>query len=542
MPDQKPLDEWLEQLLLIQRYFDQDLSDRELQDFNRSLQASEAFRQLFVDYSRHCSAMQEVLGLQSICSLDLSQEVSSNEDSGAFEAQTLAVLHEAEEKAEPDFALLNKPAFETPSAQADQHPVTARELWSLAGYLASKGLRTKAGVIGSIAAVLVLGVVLLLVILPQGDTPITPETAVSTPNEPDQVSPANPTTNAIVATLTAEHEAVWDRQPGQELYAGQRFTLSDGFAEITTERGAIALLEAPCTIEMIHDNAIRLERGRLVGTVETERAKGFLVRTPLMDVVDLGTRFGVETDPAGTSSAVYVFDGLVQASLLYTDGGPSDVVRLKADQSLVARAGQGLARADIDPARFISDPAVLPYLIETGETARFLGMDRPSSLMPEALESSQWMHVVLEKTGVNVAESLTAGITEPGTYRSFVGPGDPVAYEGRVDSYLAHLDPVGKEKPVTLSGEITFPRPIVAVLVNGEQLIETDSMFANPGTQLYRDPAMPFGLDGGHADVQPGQTDELVLSKDRRTLRYRLFALEPFDEFRVLIEAAEQEP
>ena len=458
-----------------------------------------------------------------------------NQDASAI----FASLLEAEEAAEPDYSVLNTPSFEKPSPKSGQDTISFRELYVLAGYYAGKGLRTKAAIIGSIAAVLLLGIVLLLVILGEGNTADTPETADNAPSGPSEAGPADPVVNLIVATVTAEHDAVWDRRPGDGLLAAQRLSLLEGFAEITTQRGAVALLEAPCTIELIHDNAIRLERGRLVGIVETEQAKGFLVRTAQMDVVDLGTRFGVEAEPKGNRSVVYVFDGLVEASPLYDNAGQDKAVRLEAEQGLVARAGRDLRTANIDPNRFVSDPAVLPYQIETDETARFLGLDRPDSLVPEALESNQWMHVVLERTGVNVAADLSAGITEPGTYRSYVGPGDPVVYEGRVDSYLAHLDPVGIEQSVTLSGEITFPRPIVAVLVNGEQLIETDSMFANPGTELYRQPDTPFGLDGTEIALEAEQIDELVLAEDRRTLRYRLFALQPFDEFRVLIEAAE---
>ena len=453
----------------------------------------------------------------------------------------LSLLAEMEENAEPlDHLALPAPDRRTQAGPANQ--LTGRELLAAGSYVLRHSLSPKVIAVLATAAAVLLGVVLAIVFLTGG--PDDEQPIADAPETPEQPGPADEpiVVQPVVATLTAEYGAAWDRRPGGVLYAGERLTLIRGFAEVTTRRGAVALLEAPCTIEMIHDNAIRLERGRLVGIVESEQAKGFFVRTPQMDVVDLGTRFGVEADPRGNRSVVYVFDGLVEASPLYTDGGQDKPVRLEADQGLVARAGRDLRMAEIDPTRFVSDPAVLPYLIETGETARFLGLDRPGSLMPGALESSRWMHVVLEQTGVNVAEGLTAGITEPGTYRSFVGPGDPVAYEGRVDSYLAHLDPVGKEKSVTLSGEITFPRPVIAVLVNNQQLSATDPLFAHPGTELYRNAIEPLGLDGVQTVLDAEQIDELVLSEDRRTLRYRLFALQPFDEFRVLIEAAEQKP
>ena len=71
-----------------------------------------------------------------------------------------------------------------------------------------------------------------------------------------QIGPDQPGPRVLATT---EHDAVWDRQPGEDLYAGQRLTLTQGFAEITTTRGAVAILEAPVTIELLNnDNALRL--------------------------------------------------------------------------------------------------------------------------------------------------------------------------------------------------------------------------------------------------------------------------------------------
>ncbi|MEM9110006.1 MAG: FecR domain-containing protein [Planctomycetota bacterium] len=149
-----------------------------------------------------------------------------------------------------------------------------------------------------------------------------------------------------VATLTAEYDAAWALQPGGDQRPGtirpgaplgpnQRLTLTEGFAEITTNRGAKVLLEAPATIETTDsDNAIRLHRGKLVGKCETESSKGFTVHAPGMDVVDLGTEFGVDL-PEGEVIAV-VFSGQIkvvspetQEKVLLDHG---QMMRLKADQ------------------------------------------------------------------------------------------------------------------------------------------------------------------------------------------------------------------
>ena len=224
-------------------------------------------------------------------------------------AAILTMLREAEQNAEPDFSLLDAPPFETPASGIDRRSTSFRELVSLAGYVVSEQLRPRVTVAASLAAVLAVGLVLMLVLVGPDevtDSPGSPDLTVSTPSEPTKP------VGFVVATLTAEHDAVWDRRPGQDLYPGQRFTLISGFAEITTLRGAKALLQAPATIETIYsDNAIRLHRGKLVGRCETPGSKGFVVHTPGVDVVDLGTEFGVEVDQA-SGCTVLVMSGSVR--------------------------------------------------------------------------------------------------------------------------------------------------------------------------------------------------------------------------------------
>lgn len=117
----------------------------------------------------------------------------------------------------------------------------------------------------------------------------------------------------IVATLTDTHDAQWADlaegalAPGSPLHAGDKLTLTEGFAEITTNHGAIAIVEAPATIELIDSpNAMRLHAGKLVGICETESSKGFLVRTPHMDIFDVGTKFGVTASEDAVDVSVLV--------------------------------------------------------------------------------------------------------------------------------------------------------------------------------------------------------------------------------------------
>ncbi|MEM9345260.1 MAG: FecR domain-containing protein [Planctomycetota bacterium] len=212
-----------------------------------------------------------------------------------------------------------------------------------AGKVGYRLAQSKTGVTSAVAAMLLIA---LLLIAPwKNNTPAPSPGHIDGPIAGD-TSNIQPPKGNTVATLTAERDAVWSNDsleraiaPGSSLRAGQRLTITRGFAEITTRSGAVAILQAPCTVELIdHDNAIRLISGKLVGICETGLSKGFLVRAPHMDVTDLGTRFGVDAaSPAHTD--IHVFEGKVEINR-------PDVVdahqEISTGHSLRASAGNSL--------------------------------------------------------------------------------------------------------------------------------------------------------------------------------------------------------
>jgi len=237
-----------------------------------------------------------------------------NEDASAI----FATLLEAEEAAEPI-------AFPAPGTTHEQakpkrdDAITFKQAGSALSYLAKQTLRSRAGWMTGIAAVLVLAGLLAFVFAGGNDA--------STPQAPLAKNDTPPTTPfkatpARVATLTATHNAKWapaerastrgpNLKTGDTLAAGQRLNLTQGLAEITTRRGAVVVLEAPCAVALMGDgHALRLHTGKLVGICETESSKGFVVRTTQMNITDLGTRFGVDASEPGRVE-VHVFAGEV---------------------------------------------------------------------------------------------------------------------------------------------------------------------------------------------------------------------------------------
>lgn len=188
--------------------------------------------------------------------------------------------------------------------------VSKKDVTDLLGIVFWEAARGKPAKWIAAAAVVLFGVGLLYLLSGNNDRPDTSPPAATSPGDQTRAI-----TEVVAATLTAEQEAVWAEGSlavGSELHVGRHLSLISGVAQITTRRGAVAILEAPATIEVIDSpNALRLHSGKLVGICETESSKGFLVRAPRVDITDLGTRFGVNAT-SSDSVQVHVFDGEVE--------------------------------------------------------------------------------------------------------------------------------------------------------------------------------------------------------------------------------------
>ncbi len=120
----------------------------------------------------------------------------------------------------------------------------------------------------------------------------------------------------FVATLIEAKNCRWEgselpTNEGAKLKAGT-LALAEGLATLKFESGAIITLEAPAKLEVLSKMRCRLLDGSAVAEVP-ESAHGFTIDTAEMEVVDLGTRFGLTTNQFG-SSHVIVFEGEIEVS------------------------------------------------------------------------------------------------------------------------------------------------------------------------------------------------------------------------------------
>lgn len=122
-------------------------------------------------------------------------------------------------------------------------------------------------------------------------------------------------TSNAVAMLTRAVDARWAKgsrplRAGSPLEPGS-FRLERGLAQIVFYSGARVIIEGPAELQVVTAAEARCSSGRLLLEVPPA-ARGFRLKTPQMNVVDLGTSFGV--DASGRQTEVHVFKGKVEFS------------------------------------------------------------------------------------------------------------------------------------------------------------------------------------------------------------------------------------
>ena len=330
-------------------------------------------------------------------------------------------------------------------------------------------------------------------------------------------------TEGGVAVVSALADAGFDTTPlvaGQDLAPGHRIRLTEGAAEIRFQNGAAAIVEAPATVSVISESAMRLHDGTVVCRAEVAGARGFTVQTASGNIRDLGTVFGVRTAEDGALDAV-VFDGDV--AWFGADGAAnSSEVPVEVSEGEALRVAAGPApsvnvgvASPVLLAGFPSSMAASACRPESLQGVRFFpGNGGDTALLLNQPEVRAEAVLVLESAVTALTKPLRVNIDRPGALQgrhyavtSPLVPGQDVA------SYLLQARSVNRIGRFC-EGRITFRQPILGIIVDTKQLLASDSMFSF----VCEDPHSR-GLETGNNRDTP---DRLTLSKDRRTLTFKL--------------------
>ncbi|SHI63923.1 FecR family protein [Rubritalea squalenifaciens DSM 18772] len=144
-----------------------------------------------------------------------------------------------------------------------------------------------------------------------------------------------------------------------ELVSGAIVELKQGSVELNINSGVVAVVEAPALFKMVDEYTLELKNGNSWFSVSPQ-GHGFTVKTPQMEVVDLGTEFGVVVDPTTADEQVHVLRGRVQVSSLLK---MKDVQTLTTGQACKVSMDGGLETIPVAQDSFLKGlPDGLTYL------------------------------------------------------------------------------------------------------------------------------------------------------------------------------------
>ncbi|BDS05179.1 hypothetical protein NT6N_02190 [Oceaniferula spumae] len=157
--------------------------------------------------------------------------------------------------------------------------------------------------------------------------------------------------------LTHPKEGEELEDEGNILTVGSRLVVNQGVVELTFETGVKSVIMAPADLTLHERDRLYMRQGRGWFHIPSE-ATGFTVLTADLKVVDLGTEFGVVTNP-DEDDEVHVFEGRVQVTSL--KGRLLQRELTKGDAIVVKAGGRLIASKSTKPKFFQHLPQRLPY-------------------------------------------------------------------------------------------------------------------------------------------------------------------------------------
>jgi hypothetical protein len=320
-----------------------------------------------------------------------------------------------------------------------------------------------------------------------------------------------PRADDSLATVAHQIDATWsgDRKlaPGERVGKG-RLRLAVGVVRLDFAKDVRLTLEGPADLELIGPGETRLHSGKLTANVPPEGI-GFQVHTERARVVDLGTTFGVSVGTNGATD-VAVYEGLVAVTSLAS----REEKVIKEGSEVTINEGSGALTPRQFHTRAFRGAEVLFGIVNTGGKIRF-AYPQPG-LNPADVTDADNLVIFPERFATKLRTDFTVSLTEPGDY----GPDEIVGREEtlhpqkrRVNTYLIQYRPPQAEgaaisNPIRFVGEVSFDRPIIAIIADGDQLTASDEVL---GKKRF------VYSSGGGRSVK--NSDRLSLSQDRRTLK-----------------------
>lgn len=527
---------------LVEKLFDDRLTDEELQQLNHVLRQSPDAR----EHYWHLVMLEGYLA-------DLPGWIAGQQYATklAF-SETLEAFIEMESNAEVE--LQTYPPVAKPLTEKQQ--ITWRDVRTV-GVFCIRSLAQQKATWGVLAAAIfcIAALVYATWFWPSPSQP--PSSPVTQRNQqpaPAAPLPAEPTTVAKVLhhINNAEDTSINVLSSGTMLAQGQAIALQAGSTmELEYRSGASVILQGPGAYELLSPERIGMQQGRITALVPPQ-AKGFTVSTEQTDFIDHGTEFALTLDEAGYGEVV-VFDGLIEArqASAQTNQAAEQAERLMLPEGVGGRlvpdeilpqTVQAIDQFQTDRyARNWDDVVYRPQL--SGEIT--YTPSPPASLEQDQARSTNPL-LIPERRGVILAEDLHLNsnkanrsiIQQLGTQ---VDPLEDyiVPAGAELNSFLIHFERPDKGSQSLLEREfkLQFKGRIVAIVEVLEYQLMTDEYFGLESIRYPKDNALRGAADPpGHPNY-----DVIYVSKDLRTLNVKM-RLSGMDQIRVLVENTDALP
>ncbi|MGI9473799.1 MAG: hypothetical protein ACR2NZ_19815 [Rubripirellula sp.] len=354
---------------------------------------------------------------------------------------------------------------------------------------------------------------------------------------PDRREPTNAGEDVLqIATIAYQSNAAWaDKglRQGHSLKQGV-IQLDVGIARLDFTSGAKVTLQGPAEFEIESADRTRLHHGTLTAQIPST-AIGFQVLTPALDVVDLGTAFGVAVAANGETD-VCVFEGEVEVRPVGETQKPNRLLR-EGNAVRSTSTAHGIESVTYETSRFEDGWPVTSGVLQATGLMKFVAPG--PGFVPGRYEDDEHISVFPERTDVVLQEAVAVDLTRPGLYQR-IHPVEQFRIEAgqRVRSYLLQLDPLSQREgePFYRSrvvGQITFDRPIIGLILRSTKLNDSDAELGHPLGEYGK---TRRGIEPPSDDPQPKLgRDEVTLSPNRRTLSVDLSAAMAIDQIRIIV-------
>jgi Concanavalin A-like lectin/glucanases superfamily/FecR protein len=215
---------------------------------------------------------------------------------------------------------------------------------------------------------------------------------------------------------------------GDQLPHGQHLELNSGVAEITFDSGAEVTIEGPATLDLNSAWEATLHRGKLRAEVPAA-AVGFGIHSATVDVVDLGTQFGMAIDSSGATD-VCVLAGAVEATPRNTVATqPTKFVLNEQSARRFHRTGSEEIKNTANLLAQLKLPAKLKRL---AKSTKFVHWSFDESAGRIAAADGTWPAV--NELGATIETSGDAMSTEPGVAGRWHGA---LRFDGNLHAHAA---------------------------------------------------------------------------------------------------------